>query len=63
MGFRMVVFMTRKILKKNKFIHSLMALGKCDRIFPALFVNELFLRSVTANYKKMLVIFDPMFDV
>ena len=24
---------------------------------------NLFLRSVTANYKKMLVMFDPMFDV
>jgi hypothetical protein len=40
-----------------------MALGKWDHIFLALLVNELFLRSVTSNYKKMLVIFDPMFDV
>jgi len=37
-----------------------MALGKCDRIFPALFVNELFFEKYDS---KMLVIFDPMFDV
>jgi hypothetical protein len=38
----MADFATQKILKKNKKVHSLIALRKCNRIFSALFVNELF---------------------
>ena len=36
-------------------------LEKMRSLFSALFVNELFSRSLTANYKNMLVIFDAMF--
>jgi hypothetical protein len=41
--FQMANFETQQILKKNKKVYSLIALRKFDRVFSALFVNELFL--------------------
>ncbi len=38
----MADFETQQILRKTKKVHSLIALRKCDCIFSALFVNELF---------------------
>ncbi len=42
MTFQMADFETQKILKKNKKVYLWSALRKCDCIFSALFVNELF---------------------